>query len=304
MQAYYKFCNLYGLKPLLHVASELTLRYFCASVSSTLSYQTIKVYLAGIRLLHLEKGFHNPTRNTDLLTLLRNGIRRSGRPSSGVRALITISLLRKIKNQLSQADIPSFDKLLYWAAFTLAFYGFLRVSEYSYPSQHKYNRSHHLLQKDIHVASNQITLTLKRSKTDRFRRSMSIIIGSTGSSTCPVQAMRKYLSKVKHKPNSPLFILTSGHLLTRVSLSSTLKRLLTVVLTSAISVHLVVPSVSLPSISLCHIEVCYPQCSLSSIWWNLGGITKSTMAPPADCCVSAVCSAGSNVAPQASRACW
>ena len=40
------------------------------------SYKTIKVYLAGIRLEHLERGLEDPTKD-ELLHLLCTGIKRS-----------------------------------------------------------------------------------------------------------------------------------------------------------------------------------------------------------------------------------
>ena len=222
--AFTRFCHKHGIPPL--PASELTLRYFCTHLSKSVSYQTIKVYLAAIRLLHLEHGFEDPTRDTPLLTYLCIGIRRSGRSTNTTRLPITIPLLRVIKHQLSTSTLPAQAKLLYWAAFTLAFYGFLRASEYSCPTHSKFTNTRHLLLRDISITTNSLSVHLKRSKSDRFGKSATVLVGATGSSTCPVRAMHKFLTARQAQPSGPLFTFTSGKFLTRSDISRTTKRLL------------------------------------------------------------------------------
>ena len=49
----------------------LTLLFFCAHLVTTVSYKTIKVYLVGLQLAHLERGQSNPTNNEFLYLLIR-----------------------------------------------------------------------------------------------------------------------------------------------------------------------------------------------------------------------------------------
>ena len=65
----------YKISPL--PASETILRYFCAHLSASTFYPTIKVYLAGIRLLHIDNGFADPTKEAPLLHYLYTAIRHS-----------------------------------------------------------------------------------------------------------------------------------------------------------------------------------------------------------------------------------
>ena len=53
-----------------------------------------------------------------------------------------------------------------------------------------------------------------------------VLIGATGTSTCPVRAMRKYLGEHPHRHSGPLFTLTSGKFLTRRNVSDVTKTLL------------------------------------------------------------------------------
>ncbi len=69
-------------------------------------------------------------------------------------------------------------------------------------------------------------MQLRRSKTDRFGHSVTLVIGPTGTSTCPVAAMRAFLCKRNHSRNGPLFVLQCGRFLTRRRVSFMLRVLL------------------------------------------------------------------------------
>ena len=106
-----------------HAASPLTLRYFCCHMARQV-YKTIKVYLAGVRLEHLERGFEDPTKD-ELLQLLCIGIKRSQGAQTRTRLPVTITVLQTLKSRLRlDSAFSPFEKHLLWAAFTMAFYGF------------------------------------------------------------------------------------------------------------------------------------------------------------------------------------
>lgn len=113
---------------------QFNITIFCVDISGHVSYKTLKVYLAAIRLVHLEHDLDDPT-NDHLLHLVCKGIRRLQGDSTHQRLPITINLLKTLKTQ--QARSTSFSPLeqkLLWAAFSLAFYGFMRVSEFTTPA--------------------------------------------------------------------------------------------------------------------------------------------------------------------------
>ena len=97
VRSYQQFCDRFNIQQF--PATSLTLRYFCTSIAQRVSYKTIKVYLAGIRLEHLERGLHDPT-DDKLLQLLCTGIKRSQGTTTRSRLPITINLLRSLKTQL------------------------------------------------------------------------------------------------------------------------------------------------------------------------------------------------------------
>jgi len=127
---FHLFCNQHTLTSV--PTSSLTFQYFCAQESQTVSYKTIKVYLAAIHLRHIECGLPDPTPD-NLLQLVCRGIchlqgdnQQTRLPQT--RLPISINLMHTLKDQLHQS---SYEQWILWVAFIVVFYGFLRVSEYT-----------------------------------------------------------------------------------------------------------------------------------------------------------------------------
>lgn len=130
VRSYLQFCSQFNIAP-FPASSSLTLRYFCTHIAHRISYKTIKVYLSGIRLEHLERGHNDPT-DDELLWLLCTGIKRFQGDNPRQRLPITINILKALKTELSgNSSYSLIEKRLLWSAFTLAFYGFLRASEFT-----------------------------------------------------------------------------------------------------------------------------------------------------------------------------
>lgn len=105
-----------------------------------------------------------------------------------------------------------------WAACTLAFFGFLRIGEMTVPSKSAYDPGVHLSLKDVifdHPSSpTAMFVTIKASKTDPFRKGVTLALGRTHRPLCPVSAMAAYLHVRGMKPG-PLFYFSNGELLSR-----------------------------------------------------------------------------------------
>ena len=102
--------------------------------------------MAGIRFAHTENSLPDPFLAAPLLHLLLCGIKRTLGLTSHQSLPITMTLLWQIKEELARApDYLPTDKLMLWSAFTLAFYGFLRSSEFTSSSASQFNPLVHLL---------------------------------------------------------------------------------------------------------------------------------------------------------------
>ena len=167
---------------------------------------------------------------TPRLQLTLIGIKRNQAAMSPPRTRlpITLQLLHNIKRLLSQQ--PScYDNIMLWAMCCLAFFGFLRVSEFTVPTQGDYDESTHLSLKDISIDSRSnprlIKVHIKQSKTDPFRQGVGIYLGATDSPICPVSGILPYLA-VRGTQPGPLFITNDGKYLTRLSFSKRINVLL------------------------------------------------------------------------------
>ena len=179
------------------------------------SYKTIKVYLADIRLEHLERGFEDPTKDE----LLCTGIKRSQGAQTRTRLPVTIIVLQTLKSQLRlDSAFSPLEKRLLWAAFTMAFYGFLRASEFTTPS---------LKWQHVQRTGNAYTTFIEQSKTDPFHCGHLITIYASDTSTCPVRALQLYAEAFpQHQGNAPIFKGSRFSPLNRQQLTHTIRHLL------------------------------------------------------------------------------
>ena len=116
------------------------------------------------------------------LLLILRGIkkRQADVHSKRKRLPITIQLLGKPRHLLSKQ--PTYDNTTLWAMCCLAFFGFLRVSEFTIPLEGSYDTSRHLSLQDVTVdnraAPRPLQLILKQSKTDPFKQGVQVYIHS------------------------------------------------------------------------------------------------------------------------------
>ena len=120
---------------------------------------------------------------------------------------ITPGILAKIHSVLAEsAQEP--DSIMLWAACCKYFFGFLHLGEITAPSVSHYDPSAHLTVKDVQINSREnptvVKVLIKASKTDPFRKGMSIFLGRTDNCLYPVAAITAYLAS--HGPDpGPLF---------------------------------------------------------------------------------------------------
>ena len=213
----------------IFVASPLTLRYFCAHISTTVRHATVKLYLSAIRLHHIEHDHPDPTQDT-LLQYVVKGIKRSQSAPTRPRLPITLSILKALKQVLHNAiHYSRHNKCMLWAAFNTVFYDFLRAGELCARAVAYFDPDSTLLHSDLTLTPTCIRLHIKASKTDPFQQGHTVTIGATDTSTCPLQALKNYLElpqSTPYWPASPLFVFKDRSYLTRSKLTTALRNLL------------------------------------------------------------------------------
>jgi len=128
----------------------------------------------------------------------------------------------------SRLNLADPDSAMLWAAFSTAWFGFLRVSEFTtIPSG--FDPSVHLsisdLAVDCHLRSSGVLLLIKASKTDPFRQGVKLLLPRTGGALCPVASLSAYLH---HRGDSsgPLFLFADGTPLSRLHVTDRLRSIL------------------------------------------------------------------------------
>ena len=205
-------------------ASEDKLILFCTFLSRSVQHSTIRAYLSGIRFFAILHGRPFSIIGMERLYYVLRGIKRLYTVHRLPRAPITPAHLVQIHTQLQLPGSTRLDGALYWAACNLAYFGLLRVSEYTCSRINSYNPDIHLLVSDITVSCRHITVLIKASKTDPFRQGCHIRIAPSYTDFCPVLAIQHYLRIRPFRVSAPLFIFDNGTFLTRLDVSLLLQR--------------------------------------------------------------------------------
>ena len=216
-------------------ASEHLLCKFVTYLAlNKISSNTIKVYLSGVRQLHIREGLPPPpTANMAKLAQVLRGIKisqASTQPTSSrpPRLPITPEILRRIKVRWQQ-DPPSQDRIMLWAAFLTCFFGFFRSGEICAGHSESFDPSADLSVDNVKVDSvhnpRTIRIRLSKSKTDQLREGAVINLPRTEDDLCPVAALLTWLVYRGNSPG-PLFFFRSGAHLTRPSMVVELRKAL------------------------------------------------------------------------------
>ena len=168
--------------------------------------QTAKVYLAGVRHLHLRRGASFGAFNGPRLAAAVQGFQRLGPGPRPFRPPVTLAQLRTFKASLTRVPLPQQDQWMLWAAVALAYFGVLRVSKYTCPGRQTSDKARTLTRRRVTLAGNRLTLNLGITKTDQASRGAQVSIGAITDELCQVAAVCAYLHHAQpSNADSPFF---------------------------------------------------------------------------------------------------
>ena len=223
---YILFCEQFDLIPFPLYQNNVIL--FATDLSTSVSVSSINVQLSAIKFMDQKYGYNSNFADFKRLYLLIRGIKRTQalRFRKKKRLPITPVMLLDMKSRLFSSSRRFGDKKMIWAAMMSAFFGFLRVSEYTSGSAKMYDEHTTLCIQDITFPSNDsCNVQLKASKTDPFRVGVQIRMDRNDSQLCPIHALQQFLATHPTQAG-PLFTFENGSFLTRQSFSKILKSLL------------------------------------------------------------------------------
>ena len=218
MTAFNKFRVAYNLpnnwpSPVSHLSLFIT---YCFEMGYAPS--TISTYLAGLGYYHKLRSLEDPTASFVIKKLLE-GCRRM-RQNHNVRAPITESILQKISSVLHHVCYSPYEASLFRAAYFLAYFGLLQVSEIVFTSSAQANRP--LLFVDVLLTERPraLILSIRFSKNNQTGPPTSLRIPESGNpSLCPFVALKHYLTLRVPAPNY-LFVYQNSSPLTRSQFSA------------------------------------------------------------------------------------
>ena len=127
------------------------------------STSRIKTHLAAVKHYTVLLGYQQQISSFPRLYMLTRAIKRTlGNSRTKLkRSPITIAALINLKHYLT-TNFNTYNQYMLWAAFTTAFFGFLRSAEFVAPTTITFDPEQTLLINDVTQSNNHISLISKR----------------------------------------------------------------------------------------------------------------------------------------------
>lgn len=173
-----------------------------------LKFETIKLYLAGIRYFLLRYYNTEPLKETPRLDYILKGINKLQVNTSNKRFPITSDVLWKLCDNLQKGMFSPFIDLMLLCIFKMAFFGFLRCGEFTCNERSDSKLFIEDIVFDTKSDIDSYALHLHSSKCDPFHKGVDVIIFENQVSR-PVYTMERYIqSRLRQGavPTSPLFV--------------------------------------------------------------------------------------------------
>ena len=206
---YISFCALYKYDP-LPTTEKILCNFVTFLAYEGLSHSSIRVYLSGVRSLHIFEGFPLWEKSQKLILIMK-AIQSQGKPPQK-KLPITLDVLLKLFG--STIFPKGYQGLLYRAVCSLLFFGGMRRGELIVKNSYNYKVDLSLY--SITVYSSHIQVNLKRTKTTIHGLSFSLPCMLPDEVLCGhCDFIAFYTERLKIQPkgiNAPLFVNTDGTL--------------------------------------------------------------------------------------------
>ena len=130
--------------------------------------------------LHDAAGIPSPTTNPFIAVVL-DGLRKTLAKPVSKKTPFNMEILTAMSEETTRNQTLANVRLT--SACLLAFAGFLR-----------FNELHNLRPNDLTIDSEKLLIKIRKSKTDQLRRGDEVLISRTGTITCPVAMLERYLN--------------------------------------------------------------------------------------------------------------
>ncbi len=225
IQSYLNFASAHKLSPQPIFIQNLV--FFIAQLSlENKSYNSISTYIRGISYYLKINNLQDITGSFIIKKMLEGAKRTSHKPD--IRCPITPTILTQLVSGAQYGCETNYESVMFQSVFLLAFFNFLRVSEFTVNSKKDQQTWHKCIAlSDIHITpGGELQLTIRFSKTDQVGKGTLLSIQkSQRGQLCPVVAMERYLA-IRPPGAGPLYKHFDHAPLTKYEFTSVLKHLL------------------------------------------------------------------------------
>lgn len=227
LRAFDNFRNTYSLSHNWPVPLDHLVAFISFLSIKGLSINSVRLYITSISVLHKLRGLDDISSHFIVAKLL-DGFRRARSGHVRTRKPITFPLLVQIINRLPIICHSVYEAALFRAAFSLAFFGFLRIGEFTLTTKSAQHKVLQLADVNINAKLPPVAdVHVRFSKTDQLGRGTTLhIIGNQAGQLCPVLALKDYILLRGEHPG-PLFCHFDKSPLTRYQVQSVMQSALT-----------------------------------------------------------------------------
>ena len=181
--------------------------------SNGMTYRVVNNYVSALRFAFATYGWDENVFQCAWVKRLLKGIKHSCHRQPTPKALFSLPQIREVARLCDVFE----NTLTYRAAFLLAFYGMLRISNIAPPFARAFDPKKHLLRRDIQFKYPGIHLHLKWAKNIQAPEKVHAIKLPVirDPQLCPVATLQALTSKLVLSPDQPLFVLDDFSLLTQ-----------------------------------------------------------------------------------------
>lgn len=198
---------------IVHYIAYLSINKYAAATMAT--------YISGLSFHMRSQGWADVTQCFVVRRMLE-GSKRTKIPRD-VRCPITMPILGRMLIALPHVCNSSYDVALFRAAFLLAFFGFLRVGEFTVRAR-GYTPTLALSDVSVRKGGETVEMLIRSSKTDQRGVGCYVIVPSNKSaSLCPVRAAGEYIA-ARPRGGEAFFARYDGSPLVRSDFNTVVKR--------------------------------------------------------------------------------
>lgn len=189
-----KWCEAFHFEflPASHVTVGLYLVHVVRE-SPNCSRSKLNLIFYAINWAHIVSNCVSPCSNDWLKLCLHGCLRKISKPISK-KEPITVDILKTFIHKYASED-SSLGDLRNCCMFVLSFAGFFRISECL-----------NIRRCNISICDSYCEIYVEKSKTDVLRDGNTVVIARTGTSSCPVSLLERYLRLANIQPDSNEFI--------------------------------------------------------------------------------------------------